>query len=513
MFRSLIAAGLMLSAGPALAQTIRFAEPAQPSSGKVAIPLAAGTMAGPAAALNTATNGALDRALKAAKFTAAPGQSVSLFGVGGFEQVIVLGVGDGKLNRVQLEDAGGAIVTEAAKGSAGDVAIWWPEATTPQANEAAHVAFGVRLASFSYTEFKGLTKKAPAQRSYSVRTEAAAGVERAYGRFAATAEGVELARNLISLPSNIKSPEEFVRRTRAAFAGVKNVEITVIDEKRAAELGMGQLIGVGQGSTRPPRLMIVHYKGAAPAIAPVAFVGKGITFDTGGISIKPAADMWRMRYDMSGAAASVGAVLALAKRGADTNVIGVAALAENMPDGGAIRPGDVLTSVSGKTVEVLNTDAEGRLVLGDANWYAQETFKPRLLVNIATLTGSARAALGDEYAALFTKDGDDTTAAMMRRAGAASGETLWQLPLDKSHHEDIKSQVADIKNVVEGGSAGASIAAAFLAEFVKPETRWAHLDIAGMAWRDRAQPTIPAGAVGFGVRLFEQLVASEYEGK
>jgi leucyl aminopeptidase len=249
--------------------------------------------------------------------------------------------------------------------------------------------------------------------------------------------------------------------------------------------------------------MAVSYRGAGDA-APLAFVGKGITFDTGGISLKDAEGMWRMRYDMSGAAASVGAVLAAARRGARANVVAVVALAENMPDGNAIRPGDVLTAMDGQTMEILNTDAEGRVVLADANVYSARTFRPSLLVNIATLTGSARGALGDDYAALFART--EATAARIADAGAAVGEAAWRLPIHDSVYEDIKSDVATVKNVVEGGAPGASIGAAFLEVFVPDATDWAHLDIAGVAWRTGRTPTVPAGAVGYGVRLFDELV-------
>jgi leucyl aminopeptidase len=300
-----------------------------------------------------------------------------------------------------------------------------------------------------------------------------------------------------------------VEQVVAAFEGVPNVTVTVMDETAIEAAGMGALYGTGQGSARPPRLLAVEYKGGKAGDAPLAFVGKGITFDTGGISIKPTANMWRMRMDMAGSAATAGAVLTLAKREAKVNAVAVLALAENMPDGNAIRPGDVLTSISGKTIEIISTDAEGRLVLADALWWAQETYKPQLAVTIATLTGAVGGALGSDYGGLFTKD--DALAARFLKAGEASGEMLWRLPVHKSHTTAIKSDVADVKNSGEGAP-GASVGAAFVMEWVKPETPFVHLDIASMAWENAGTPTTPKGAVGYGVQLFDE-IARTYEAR
>jgi leucyl aminopeptidase len=309
----------------------------------------------------------------------------------------------------------------------------------------------------------------------------------------------------VSEPSNIKTPEWIVDQTRKAFATVPNISIEVLDVPAMQKLGMGLILGVGQGSSRAPRMMIVRYTGNGNA-APVVITGKGITFDSGGISLKDAAAMWRMRYDMAGAAAAVGTVLAQAKRGAKTNAIAIAALAENLPGGNAIRPGDVLTAMNGKTVEVINTDAEGRLVLGDASWLGSSRFAPAAQISIATLTGAARAALGNDFAALLTDDAK--LRASLTSAGSASGEKLWELPLTSTHAEEIKSDVADYKNSVEGGYAGASIGAKFIQNFVKSGTAWAHLDIAGVAWADKETPSVPKGAAGWGVRLLDSYFRS-----
>ncbi len=274
------------------------------------------------------------------------------------------------------------------------------------------------------------------------------------------------------------------------------------------KLGMGGMLSVGQGSLRPPRLLIVRYRGAGDA-APVALVGKGITFDTGGISIKPSENLWRMKYDMSGGAAVTGAVLAFARRDARVNAIAVVALAENMPSGSASRPGDVVRTMSGKTFEIMSTDAEGRMVLTDALWYVQDRDKPRVVIDIATLTGSQVTALGDEYAGLFSRN--DALAAALDAAGKASGEEVWRLPLHPSYAKDLESPIADLRNGGSSGRAGAGVGAHFIGEWIKPETVWAHLDIASMAWREDALPTMPLGAAGFGVRLFDRYVRDNIE--
>jgi leucyl aminopeptidase len=373
------------------------------------------------------------------------------------------------------------------------------------ARDAAEAALGAKLGSYDFGKWADDTKKDPLNLAFlSGDADAATSFARDQ---AAVMDGVKLARDLISTPSNIKSPQWFVETTRVAFKDVRNVRIEVLDEREMARLGMGAILGVGQGSTRPPRVLIIRYDGGPAGEAPLAFVGKGITFDTGGISIKPGDGMWRMRYDMSGAAASVGSLLTIAKRGAKVNAVAVSALAENMTDGNAIRPGDVLTSMSGKTIEVLNTDAEGRLVLADGLWLAQERFKPKLAVTIATLTGAVRTALGTNYAGLFSHD--DAVAARIEAAAKASGEAVWRLPIHNDVIDAMKTPIADVKNVVEGGTVpGASLGAAFIMEWAKPETAFAHLDIAGMAWTTSANATTPAGAAGYGVLLFDSLTRS-----
>lgn len=498
----------ILSPGAAAALPVAFAAPAPVRDGVVVLPvLASGALTAEAMAVDRAAGGAITRAIAAADFKGTGGASLSLYATGPFSRVVLVGIGSGPLGRTGLEDFGGRAAHAVASSGGTRVRVVVPPAADGVANPAALVALGARLGTFRFARLgagaPGAAQTAPAaEPTLELQTATAAADTAAWAGWSALAEGVTLARTLISTPSNIKSPQWFVETTRAAFAGLP-VDITVIDEVEAARLGMGGLVGVGQGSVRPPRLMAVSWRGAGDA-APIAFVGKGITFDTGGISLKDAEGMWRMRYDMSGAAASVGAVLAAARRGARANVVAVVALAENMPDGNAIRPGDVLTALDGQTMEILNTDAEGRVVLADANVYAVRTFRPSLLVNIATLTGSARGALGDDYGALFARS--DATAARVAAAGDAAGEATWRLPIHASTYEDLRSDVATWRNVVEGGAPGASIGAAFLEVFVPDSVEWAHIDIAGVAWRTGRAPTVPPGAVGWGVRLFDELV-------
>src|SRR5690606_3892545 len=292
-----------------------------------------------------------------------------------------------------------------------------------------------------------------------------------------------------------------------------NVSIEALDVAAMEKLGMGALLGVGQGSKRPPRLLVVHYRGAGDEQAPVVFAGKGITFDSGGISLKPGAGMDAMKYDMTGAATATATVLNLARRGAKVNAVAIPALAENMPGGSAQRPGDVVTTMSGKTIEIISTDAEGRLVLADAVTYAQVRFKPRLLVDVATLTGAVRTALGDDYAGLFTRD--DTLAQQVTEAGQKAGESVWRLPLHPDYAKGIASSIADIRG--SGASRaypGAGIGAQVIGTFVAKETPWVHLDIASVAWAEsNAQPTKPRGATAFGIRLLDQLVRDHYEAR
>jgi leucyl aminopeptidase len=334
------------------------------------------------------------------------------------------------------------------------------------------------------------------------------GVEAAWTKALAVIDGVGFARELVTEPANIIYPETFVERCQKLTT--MGVEIQVLDEAAMAAAGMGSLLGVGQGSERPSRLLVMKWDGTGGATkTPVVFVGKGVTFDTGGISLKPPAGMEDMKWDMGGAAAVAGTMMALAGRAAKAYVVAVCALVENMPDGKAQRPGDVVTSMSGQTIEVINTDAEGRLVLCDAMTWVQKFYSPKVMVDLATLTGAMIISLGHEHGGIFAND--DALAAQLIAAGGAVGDPLWRMPLGDAYNKLIDSPIADMKNV--GPREGGSITAAqFLQRFVDEGVTWAHLDIAGMVWASKPGPGWDKGATGYGVRLLNRFVADNHEG-
>jgi leucyl aminopeptidase len=377
------------------------------------------------------------------------------------------------------------------------------------ANDAAAVLLGLRLRAWRHDKYR---TRLPADKRPTLTVvhvaNAPEGTEAAWEREAAVAKGVEFTRGLVTEPANIIYPATFVAACEEAFAGT-GAEITVLGEAEMTALGMGALVGVGQGSERESKLLAIRWNGGTAGDKPTVFVGKGVTFDTGGISLKPPPGMEDMKWDMGGAGAVAGAMLALVTRKAKANVIGVMGLVENMPDGKAQRPGDVVTTMSGQTVEVLNTDAEGRLVLGDALHWAQEQYDAARIVDLATLTGAMIISLGNEYGGMFAND--DTLAAQLTAAGATSGDKLWRMPLGPNYDKLIDSPIADMKNV--GPREGGSITAAqFIQRFIKNGTPWAHLDIAGMVWSNKPGQTWEKGATGYGVRLLDQFVRDVAEG-
>ncbi|MDB5726502.1 MAG: aminopeptidase [Novosphingobium sp.] len=378
------------------------------------------------------------------------------------------------------------------------------------AEEVAAVLLGARLRAWRYDRYR--TKQTDEQKPSlaTIRVVGApAGTAEAWETEAALAEGIELTRELVTEPANVIYPESFVARCQERLAGT-GIEITVLGEDEMRALGMGALLGVSQGSPREARLLVMKWNGGAAGEEPVAFVGKGVTFDTGGISIKPAAGMEDMKWDMGGAGAVAGTMLALARRGAKANIVGVCGLVENMPDGNAQRPGDVVTSMSGQTIEVINTDAEGRLVLCDVLTWVQQKHAPAAIVDLATLTGAIIATLAHEYAGIFAND--DDLADKLTAAGQASGDKLWRLPMGSVYDKMIDSPIADMKNV--GARFGGSITAAqFLKRFIDKGTPWAHLDIAGMVWADKPGATWDKGATGYGVRLLDRYVRDNLEEK
>jgi leucyl aminopeptidase len=373
---------------------------------------------------------------------------------------------------------------------------------------AALIASGAKLRLYSFTKYKSKKpENGNGVEDIAVGTSDQAGAKRAFSACEAIAEGVHLARDLVNEPPNELHPPEFANRAKAlAKSGLK---VEVLGPQQMKKLGMGALLGVGQGSVFESRLVVMTWNGGKAGQKPVAFVGKGVTFDTGGISIKPASGMEDMKGDMGGAACVTGLMLALAKRKAKVNAVGIIGIVENMPDGNAQRPGDVVKSMSGQTIAVLNTDAEGRLVLADALWYCQNRFKPKFMVNLATLTGAILVALGKEYAGLFSNN--DELATRLYDCGIATGEKVWRMPLAPEYDKMIDSDVADVKNI-GGRHAGAITAAQFLQRFVN-SVPWAHLDVAGTAMDSVKTPISQGWASGWGVRLLDRLVADHYEGK
>lgn len=376
------------------------------------------------------------------------------------------------------------------------------------AKDAASVLLGLRLRSWRHDLYRTKLKEEQKITLLSVTVIGAPqGIDDAWAEAAAVATGVEFTRHLVAEPANKVFPVSFVEKCQEKFAGT-GAELIVLDDAQMEELGMDSLLGVGLGSEQPSRILAIRWNGGDAGAKPMCFVGKGVTFDTGGISLKPGAGMEDMKWDMGGAGAVAGAMLTLVTRKARANVVGVMGLVENMPDGKAQRPGDVVTSMSGQTIEVINTDAEGRLVLCDALHWAQQEFSPLAIVDFATLTGAIIIALGNEYAGLFSND--DDLAAKLHAAGKASGDAVWRLPLGAAYDKLIDSPIADMKNV--GSRAAGSITAAqFLQRFIAKGTPWAHCDIAGMAWADKPGVTWDKGATGFGVRLMDQYIRDTLE--
>ena len=453
----------------------------------------------------------LTEAARAARFEGKGGQLFEGFVErgGAVARVVLLGLGKpGCKQRLRmLEKAGASLTAKYLTSGVTGVALDL-SGSGLTGEEAAELLLGARLRAWRYDYRTTLKDEEKPSLAAIEVVGAPDGAEAAWTRAAAVAEGVELTRRLVTEPANILYPESFVMACERAFAG-SGLGVRVLGPDEMRTLGMGALLGVSQGSVREPRLLALTWNGGEKGAAPVAFVGKGVTFDTGGISLKQPAGMEDMKWDMGGAGAVAGAMLALARRGAKANVVGVCGLVENMPDGNAQRPGDVVTSMSGKTIEVINTDAEGRLVLCDALTFVQREYKPAKVIDLATLTGAIIATLGQEYAGIFSND-DDLVAALTATA-AATGEKLWRLPMGAAYDKMIESPIADIKNM---GSkyAGSITAAQFLARFIDKGTPWAHLDIAGMVWADKPGRTWDKGATGYGVRLLDAYVRENLEG-
>ncbi|WP_353199868.1 leucyl aminopeptidase [Sandarakinorhabdus sp.] len=461
-----------------------------------------------AKAADAATGGAVTAAAAAARFDGEAGAIVEILAPAGLPTRRLLLVGTGpaaKLDALAAERIGGAITARLL--TSGEAHVNVDVAGVLDGVLAAHLAHGATLRAWRFDQYR--TKQPEKQKPTLVGLSIIGGGDAdVHARLAAIAGGVARTRALVSEPPNVLYPESFVESARDLAA--LGVELTILDDAAMRALGMGALLGVAQGSVRPARILAMRWNGTGrDDVKPVCLVGKGVTFDTGGISLKPPGGMEDMKWDMGGAGAVTGAMHAIAARKSKAHVVGVIGLVENMPDGNAQRPGDVVTTMNGQTVEVINTDAEGRLVLCDAIWWAQETFGPEVVVDLATLTGAIIVSLGHEHAGMFAND--DGLAGQLNAAGAAVGEKLWRMPIGDAYDKLIDSDIADIKNV--GPREGGSITAAqFIGRFIKPGVKWAHLDVAGTVWASKAGPLWDKGATGYGVRLLDRFVADNFEG-
>ncbi|WP_341756317.1 MULTISPECIES: leucyl aminopeptidase [unclassified Candidatus Tisiphia] len=433
---------------------------------------------------------------------------------GEIKYLIIVGIGDEtKLTTSYIEELGAKILScsTCRKISSIGIKISHNIGQYQPAIVASLIASGCLLASYRFDKYR--TTQSEGEKfvvdSLEISIDDKSKAEELFNDKKSLAEAVFFARDMINEPSNIKNPQSYSEKILAHLEPL-GVEIIIIGEREMKNLGMGALLGVGQGSQNESKLVVMQYNGLDDDTPPVAFVGKGVTFDSGGISLKPAANMGDMKYDMAGSAAVVGAIMALASRNAQVNVVGVVGLVENMPSGNAQRPGDVVTTMSKKTVVVDNTDAEGRLVLADAIWYTQEKFKPQCVIDLATLTGAIVVALGKTYAGCFANN--DELANKLIEVGNKVNEKLWRMPMHKDFDEMIKSDIADLANIANvPGAAGSCTAAQFIGNFIKEGMVWAHLDIAGVAYNKTGNPLGPKGAVGYGVRLLNQFIQDHYE--
>lgn len=497
---------------------ISFTKPSLTTTAAIIVPVSSGgklTRSG--TRLDTMSSGALSKAMAHSRFDGKSGQILSVLAPAGLKtgRVVLLGCGEPKDFSAQAAAKAGGIafghlansgerqavaIAEAPKGCKMDAATF-----------AARLAYGAQLRSYRFDKYRTTQKKdeKPSLSRFSVMVADPTKARAAHKPMAAVADGVFLTRDLVSEPPNVLHPPAYAKEIRKLTKDGLKVE--VMGQARLEKMGMGSLVGVALGSQHDAQLVVIQWNGAPKRAdqQPVAFVGKGVTFDTGGISIKPSAGMEDMKWDMGGSGVVVGLMRALARRKAKVNAIGVVGLVENMPSGTAQRPGDVVTSYSGQTIEILNTDAEGRLVLADALWYTQERFKPKFMIDLATLTGAIIVSLGKYQAGLFSND--ETLTKQLVAAGKAVEEPAWPMPMDDAYDKLLKSAIADMKNI--GGRGGGSVTAAkFLERFVN-KVPWVHLDIAGVTWNTEGSALVPKGGTGYGVRLLNRLVADNYEAK
>ena len=472
------------------------------------------------AALDKQTGGAISHFIKTSNnFTGKAGQVAALPGPQkfAFSRIVLLGMGKPeKLGIDEITAMGGRFSATFAGvnvETAQFVCDGFKSFKGVSVEEAvAHFAAGFVLRAYSFDRYKTKAKDAPKPKTLKIEfvLDAATKAADIFKHQKAVAEGVFFARDLVNEPPNVLYPASMATRVKAELAPL-GIKVEVLDEKKMTQLGFEAHLAVGMGSIRPPRVVILHWNGTKSTTSkPIAFVGKGVTFDTGGINLKPSDGMADMKMDMGGAAAVVGLFRALAARKAKVNAVGIIGLAENMPSDRSYRPSDVIGSLSGKTIEVLNTDAEGRLVLADALTYIQKKHDPKFIIDLATLTGAIMIALGPEYCGTFVND--DTLWSQMQEASKVTGEKLWRMPLDDTFKNSMKGSISDVQNLSTlGRYGGACSAAGFLAHFVDEKRLWAHMDIAGTAWVSRDTALAPRSATGFGVRVLNQLVADHYE--
>jgi leucyl aminopeptidase len=448
--------------------------------------------------------GLLTQSLENSKFKGKLNQILTLFSPDGM-RIVLVGLGKKTdQNEKQWQKIGGSLVgaLDSSLNGEGAVEIHGLEGSDTS-KAVANIAYGILLKSWRFEKY--FTKKKPEEllslKKITFLTPTPDDAEKTFDTLKKIAEGVFLTRTVVTEPPNVMTPATL---SKVAVSLEKDgIKVEVLEAKELQKLGMNALLGVAQGSDKEAKVVVMRWEGGKKGEAPLAFLGKGVTFDSGGLSLKPAANMEDMKYDMAGAGVVIGFMKAIALKKPKMNVVGVVGLVENMPSGTAQRPGDVVTSLSGQTIEILNTDAEGRLVLGDILWYTQDRFKPKFMVNLATLTGAIVVGLGGERAGLFSTD--DKLAKQLTEAGEKVNELLWRMPLDDAYDKDIDSTIADMKNVGSGRGGGAITAAKFLQRFTN-KVPWAHLDIAGVTWADKDQSLCVKGATGFGVRLLDRFV-------
>lgn len=497
---------------------ISFARPALPGTGTLVVGFTTRRApTGLLAAVDDSTRGFVLRTAADAGFDGKRGETLDLVlpADAGADRLVLVGLGEpSELDPLACRKLGGvAVASLEATGTREAVFAVDPldGSSLRSAEIAAEIAYGARLRAYRFDRYRTRARPddRPAVLSLLVQVADLPGAEEAFRPLSAVADGVFLARDLVNEPANVLTPKAFVERVRSLDA--LGLEVQALDQAELERIGAGALLAVGRGSAVPPQLLVLSWRGASdPKAAPVALVGKGITFDTGGISVKPAKGMWDMRGDMAGAAAVIGTMASLAGRRARVNAVGVVALAENMLSGSAFRPGDVVRSLSGRTIEVIDTDAEGRLVLADALAYAVDRFRPRAVVDIATLTGSIVRALGSGFAGLFS--GDDALAAALIEAGEAEEERLWRMPLDPHYVPNLESDIADLRQVAPDEESADAIHGATLLRHFVDDVPWAHIDTGMQTQARKDQPLCPKGATGFAVRLLERWIARTMEG-